>query len=110
MDKILPLILIEPTARQKQRNLAELILKGSVNYSQEEVKLRLKKIRCYSVDNVRELAERLYQSITNYSNTHVTFVKDATEAVNYITNVTQEIKTITSGHIPNRRYCSQVFE
>lgn len=98
MDKILPLILIEPTARQKQRNLAELILKGSVNYSQEEVKLRLKKIRCYSVDNVSELAERLYQSITNYSNTHVTFVKDATEAVNYITNVTQEIKTITIGN------------
>ena len=55
MKKMPPLILIEPTARQKQHRLAKIILGGSVNYSQEEVKLRLKQIRYHSVDNMDEL-------------------------------------------------------
>ena len=63
MKKIPPLILIEPTARQKQHRLAEVIVKGAIKYSQDEIKLRLKQIRSYSADNIVELAERLRRSI-----------------------------------------------
>ncbi len=97
MEKMAPLVLIEPTARQKQHRLAEVIFKGAVDYSPEEIKLRLKKIREYSADHMVELAEKFRRSIANYSDTHVTLAKDITEAVDYITQVTQETKTIAIG-------------
>ncbi len=98
MKKIPSLILIEPTSRQKQYRLAEAILKGSMKYSQEEVKLRLKQIRCYSADNIVRLAERFRRSIANCSDSHISFANDATRAVDYITNIVQETKAIAIGN------------
>ena len=97
MKKMPPLILIETTARQKQRRLAEVILKGSVDYKQEEVELRLSQIRDYSVNNISELAERFRQSITNYGDAHITFANDVTDAVDYITQIIQDTKAIYIG-------------
>ncbi len=97
MRKVPPLILIEPTARQKQRRLAEVIQKGSVTYSQEAVKLRLKEIRRCAVDNMADLAERFRRSIASYSDAHITLANDSTEAVDYISHVVQDRKTIAVG-------------
>ncbi len=97
MEKMLPLMLIEPTARQKQHRLAKVILGGSVEYSQEEVKLHLKQIRYHSADNIAELAEKFRRSIASYSDAQVTFADDATGAIDYITHVTQDTKAIAIG-------------
>lgn len=97
MKKMPPLILIEPAARQKQYRLAEVIVKGSTKYSQEEVKLHLKQIRSYSADNVVELMERFRRSIAKYSDASIILANDAPEAVDYITQVIPNTKTIAIG-------------
>lgn len=97
MKKMPPLILVEPTTRQKQRHLAKVMLGGSVDYNQDEVKLRLKQIRHYSVENMDRLTEEFRRSIANYSDAHITFANDATEAVDYTTHVVQGTKPLAIG-------------
>jgi len=97
MEKMPPLMLIEPTDKQKQRRLAKVLLEGSVEYSQEEVKLRLKQIRSYSVDNIGELAEKFRQNLVNYSDTYINFADEAAGAIDYITHVIKDTKAIAIG-------------
>ncbi len=68
--------------------------KTSVSYSEEEVKLRLKEIRDYSVEHMDELAEEFRQSVAKHNDAHVILVKDAAEAVAYLKQVAQDTKTI----------------
>lgn len=97
MKQMPPLMLVEPTARQKQYQLAKIIVGRSVAYSQEEVKHQLKQIRYYSADNLNKLAEKFLQSIANRSDARVIFAKDAREAVDYIARAVPDTKTIFVG-------------
>ena len=97
MKQMTPLMLVEPTARQKQHQLAKIIVSRSVAYSQEEVKHQLKQIRYYSADNLNKLAEEFLQGVANRSDTHVILTKDAREAVDYIARVVPDTKTIFVG-------------
>jgi len=97
MEKMTPLIVVEPTVRQKQHRLAKIILGRSADYNQEEIKQQLKQIRYHSADNMGELAEGFMQSIANRSNARIIFAKDAKEAVDYIIQVVPDTKSIAVG-------------
>ena len=97
MERMPPLIVIEPTARQKQQHLAKLIVSRSVDYDQEEVEHRLEEIRHYSAEHMSELAKGFMQSISQRSDADTLFADRAEDAVNYIARVIADTKTIFVG-------------
>ncbi|MFC1912584.1 LUD domain-containing protein [Chloroflexota bacterium] len=97
MGKMPPLIVIEPTARQKQRHLAKLIVNRSVDYDREDVEHRLEEIRYYSAEHMSELAKSFMQSISRRSDAATIFADRAEDAVNYIVRAISDTKTIFVG-------------
>lgn len=97
MKKTPPLILIEPAARQKRYRLANVIDKGTVEFSLDEIKRRLKQIRSYSADHMVELSEMFRRSVSRYRPASVTVADDAAQAADAVARITRNSKTIAVG-------------
>jgi len=95
--KVPPLILIEPNSRQKRQHLAKTVFEGEVNFNQQEIKRRIKKIRRYSQENMSVLSHQFRRNVSQYKDAHVVFANDTTEAVDYINHVVQDIKVVAVG-------------
>jgi len=90
-------MLIEPSSRLKQQRTAKLIFTRPEEFSEEEIKLRLKEIRAYAVDNMALLAETFRRNATSYSGAHVTSARDVVEAVAYLNGLISENKSVAIG-------------
>jgi len=97
MEKMTPLIVVEPTARQKQQQMAKLIVSRSTDYDQEAVKQQLEEIRHYAAENMGELAQEFKRSTARRSNADTVFANKAKNAVDYIARVVTDTKTIFIG-------------
>ena len=97
MKKLPPVMLIEPSSRQKQQRTARLLFARAEDYHEEEVKLRLKEIRAYSAENMTALAEAFRRNVANYNGANVAFARDAAEVVAYLNNIVPETKSVALG-------------
>jgi len=97
MEKTPPLILIEPTARQKHYRLAEATARGAAEYNPDEIKRRLKQIRSYSADHIAEISETFRRSVGRYRPASVTVADDAAQAIDAIARITQGTITVAIG-------------
>ena len=92
-----PLILIEPSARQKRYRLANVIDKGATEFRPDEIRAQLKQIRSYSVDHMVELSETFRRSVSKYRPASVTVADDAAQAVDAVARITGNSRTIAVG-------------
>ena len=94
LGEIPSILLFEPVTRKKLRRLGQLVSNRLVIHNQDELKLHLKHIRSYSVDNINRLTEEFKQNISGYENTNVIVANEASDAVNYISRLVPDTKTI----------------
>jgi len=99
----LPIWIIEPEITEKRDTAARRLLEGGQKaalipeiVNVDDIKQQLQELRKYSRDNTDSLVEELKANLSQkYPQVKVKSVADNTEAIKYITEISDEIKTIS---------------
>ncbi len=95
MSSTLPISILEPTGREKQRQVVGVVARKGSKLSLEEIKAQLKGIRERSRDAQESLLHQLKSNLGNYQGIRLAVAKDTAEAVAYIQEVAAGTKLIS---------------
>jgi len=87
MNNSLPISILEPAGRERQRQVVEVVARKGSRLSLEEIKAQLKGIREHSRDAHESLLSQLRSNLSNHPGIKLAEARDSAEAVAYITEV-----------------------
>ncbi len=83
-NDIPPMLIVEPSGRERRRQLSRLLNDGSNQPDLESIKSRLRKIRQSLLYDNGPVIERFQRRVSGYSGIRVKLARDSREAVDYI--------------------------
>ncbi len=91
----IPIFLVEPKGNENRRCIGELIArKKGERLNLEKIRTELKERRRYCLDKLEILSTELEKSLKRYPRLKVLRAKEAKEAINFILEISQDIKDI----------------
>ncbi len=89
-----PFRFVEPAIEVKREHIIKSKMKKGEDFNLDDLKIRLKKIRKNSTENVEELIDRAVDNLNSYINVKVSYAKKADEAVNLILRAAEDFKIL----------------